>query len=87
MCIRDRDIVSGCDDGHVHVVNFPPDMAGVPTMKVRVWAALLRGQRIPPVELTAFSRNCLTHVVYETKRAGPKTLFWLGSDIYIHREP
>lgn len=31
---RRRDIISGGDDGHVHVLNFPPDMAGVPTMKV-----------------------------------------------------
>eukprot|EP00903_Cladosiphon_okamuranus_P011110 g10486.t1 len=29
-----RDIVSGCEHGHVHVLNFPPDMVGVPSMKV-----------------------------------------------------
>ncbi|CAM9439516.1 unnamed protein product, partial [Scytosiphon promiscuus] len=34
-----RDIVSGCDHGHVHVLNFPPDMAGVPTMKVSKYVA------------------------------------------------
>lgn len=36
--LRHSDIVSGSDDGHVHVVNFPPDMAGVPTMKVGIYA-------------------------------------------------
>ncbi|CAM9632180.1 unnamed protein product [Ectocarpus fasciculatus] len=34
-----RDIVSGCDHGHVHVLNFPWDMAGVPTMKVSKYVA------------------------------------------------
>lgn len=31
-----RDIVSGCDHGHVHVLNFAPDMLGVPSMKVGI---------------------------------------------------
>ncbi|CAM9359866.1 unnamed protein product [Pylaiella littoralis] len=34
-----RDIVSGCDHGHVHVVNFSSDMLGVPTMKVSKYVA------------------------------------------------
>lgn len=32
-----RDIVSGCDHGHVHVLSFSPDMVGVPSMKVRTY--------------------------------------------------
>ncbi|CAM9208498.1 unnamed protein product [Ascophyllum nodosum] len=35
-----RDIVSGGVDGHVHILNFPPDMAGVPTMKVSKYVGM-----------------------------------------------
>lgn len=30
----DRDVVSGCGGGHVHVCGFDPEMAGIPDMKV-----------------------------------------------------